>query len=152
MKLKNLRVRNLTEPIGYAMDAPVFSWTVEDCAGSQLWASLTLSTGGKIVFDTGTVHDADSLGWKIDLKLRPRTRYDYTLTVCAADGEKASAHSFFETGKRDEPWHGQWISPRVQKTSALLEKRFTAASLAANSAALCGMSRTFLGTEIWASE
>ena len=47
MKLTNLRVCNLSEPVGYAMDAPVFSWTAEDCGGSQLWAALSISAGGK---------------------------------------------------------------------------------------------------------
>ena len=126
MKLTNLRVCNLSEPIGYAMDAPVFSWTTEDCDGSQLWAALSISAGGENVFDSGTVQNADSLGWRVELPLKARTRYDYTLTVRACGGEEASARSFFETGKRNEAWEAQWISPRVSQSAALLEKSFQA--------------------------
>ena len=126
MKLTNLRVCNLIEPIGYAMDAPVFSWTVEESTGRQRWASLRISTAGEPVFDSGEVQDVDNLGWRIDLPLKPRTRYDYTLAVCSSDGEQASAQSFFETGKRDETWKAQWISPRTSRMSAILTKRFFA--------------------------
>ena len=129
MKLSNLRVCNLTQPIGYAMDAPVFSWTVEGSESAQSRARLTIRAGGETVYDSGAVQDADSLGWRIELALRPRTRYDYTLSVCALDGEEASAQSFFETGKRDEPWTARWISPGTRKSGALLEKKFSTASL-----------------------
>ncbi len=126
MKLTNLRVCNLTEPIGYAMDDPVFSWTVEESESDLQWAMLTIRAEGENVFDSGPVGNADSLGWRIQLPLRARTRYDYTLTVRAVNGEQASAHSFFGTGKRDEPWTAKWISPRLSKTSAILSKRFRA--------------------------
>lgn len=126
MKLTNLRVCNLTGPVGYAMDAPVFSWTTEESEAEQRWAAITISAGGETVFDSGEVLDADSLGWKIDLPLRPRTRYDYTLTIYASDGKQASASSFFETGKRDEPWTAKWISPRASQNAAILTKRFRA--------------------------
>ena len=125
MKLTNLRVCNLDRPIGYAMEAPVFSWTVEDAVGEQAWAKITVRVNGETVFESGEEKTADSLGWKIELPLNPRTRYDYTLTVQSTDGEKAEAESYFETGKRDEAWTAKWISPRQSRSSALLRKRFT---------------------------
>ena len=127
MILTHLRVCNLDNPIGFAMEAPVFSWTVEDAAGQQAWAALSVHTGNQTVYESGQCADADSLGWRIDLPLAPRTRYDYTLTVCNQDGVQASGQGYFETGKRDEPWTGQWISPRQSQTSALLRRRFAAA-------------------------
>lgn len=51
MKLCNLRVCNLEKPVGFAMEAPVFSWTVEDAAGGPAWASLTINVGGKTVHE-----------------------------------------------------------------------------------------------------
>lgn len=126
MKPSNLRVCNLNEPIGFAMEAPVFSWTVEESTGKQKWASLVICDKGEIVFKSGEVQDVDSLGWRIDLPLKPRTRYDYTLTVCSSDGQQAAASSFFETGKRDESWTAQWISPRTSQNSAILTKHFCA--------------------------
>ena len=69
------------------MDAPVFSWTVEDAAGEPAWASLTVNVGGETVYQSGEIPEADSLGWRIDLPLKPRTRYDYTLTVRRCKGD-----------------------------------------------------------------
>lgn len=80
------------------MDAPVFSWTVEDAAGEPAWASLTVNVGGETVYQSGEIPEADSLGWRIDLPLKPRTRYDYTLTVRSTGGDQASADAFFEAG------------------------------------------------------
>ncbi len=124
MKLCNLRVCNLTEPLGFSMDAPVFSWTVEDAEGAQRAARLVICTGGQTVYDSGETAQADSLGWTVPLPLRPRTRYDYTLRIFGTDGTEAAASSFFETGKRDEPWFGHWISPEQSQSCALLQKRF----------------------------
>ena len=58
MKLANLRVCNIQNPVGYAMDAPVFSWTVEDAAGEQAWASVTVRCGGAVICESGETPDA----------------------------------------------------------------------------------------------
>ena len=104
IKIQNLRVCHLTEPLGFAMEKPVFSWTVEEAAGRQLGASLEICAKGETVYDSGENPSADSLGWTVPLRLLPRMRYDYTLRIGTADGQYAEASSFFETGKRDEPW------------------------------------------------
>ena len=80
MKLEKIRVCNLEEPMGFAMDAPVFSWTVEGAAGKQQrWASLSITAAGESVYESGENADADSLGWQVRLPLKARTRYDFTV-------------------------------------------------------------------------
>ena len=140
MKLANLRVCNIQNPVGYAMDAPVFSWTVENAAGEQAWASVTIRCGEEIAYESGETPDADSLGWRIDVPLAPRTRYDYTLTVQSTSGERASESGFFETGKRGEPWTAQWVSPVKSQTSAILRKTFHVTDAgAASRLYVCGL-------------
>ena len=124
MKLCDLRVCHLTEPLGFAMEEPVFSWTVEGGVGEARSYSLRIRAAGETVFDSGETPLAESLGWAVPMRLLPRTRCDYTLRVETADGQRAEASSFFETGKRDEPWTGRWISPAQERCSALLRKRF----------------------------
>ena len=126
MKLKNLRVCNVPEPLGYAMEKPVFSWTVEDSESTASRTCLKIEAMGKTVFESVAGSEVDSLGWSVDIPLKPRTRYTYELTVCAENGEEAGASGFFETGKREEPWQAKWISPRASQSSALLKKRFHA--------------------------
>ena len=125
MKLHDLRVCNLTEPLGFAMEEPVFSWTAEGGVGEACSVSLRIRAAGETVFDSGGTPSADSLGWTVPLRLLPRTRYDYTLRIGTADGQYAEASSFFETGKRDEPWTARWISPAQDRDSALLRRRFS---------------------------
>ena len=124
IKIQNLRVCHLTEPLGFAMEKPVFSWTAEGEGGEALAYTLRIRAGGKTVFESGETPRADSLGWPVPLELLPRTRYDYTLSLETSDGQHAEASSFFETGKREEPWTGRWISPARDRSSALLRKRF----------------------------
>lgn len=139
MRLSDLRVCLLENPLGFAMEQPVFSWTVEDAAGEQEWTRAVIICGGETVFDSGRTAEADSLGWPVPLDLRPRTRYDYTLTVRSTSGEEASASGFFETGKRDEPWTARWISPAVSQSSAVLCKTFFVREVEDARLYLCGL-------------
>ena len=123
MRIRDLRVCNITEPVGYDMDMPVFSWTIEDAEGYPEWAELTVSKGGEVVWESGRTNDADSLGWAADLVPEPRTRYEYRLSAGTTETEVASAESFFETGKRDEPWKAKWISPN-DRSNAILRNTF----------------------------
>ena len=68
MKLCDLRVCNLTEPLGFAMEKPVFSWTVEEAAGRQREASLEICARGETVYQSGKTGSADSLGWPVPLR------------------------------------------------------------------------------------
>ena len=106
------------------MDAPVFSWTVEESEGGFAWASIEIFKGTERVWDTGKAPDANSLGWKVDLHLEPRTRYTYKLTVCTDRIEVVSAEGWFETGKRNEEWTAKWITPQ-NRNNAILRKTFT---------------------------
>ena len=124
MKIQNLRVCNIDNPLGFAMDAPVFSWTVEESEGGFAWASIEIFKGTERVWDTGKAPDANSLGWKVDLHLEPRTRYTYKLTVCTDRIEVVSAEGWFETGKRNEEWTAKWITPQ-NRNNAILRKTFT---------------------------
>ena len=95
------------------MDAPVFSWTVEDAAGEPAWASLTVNVGGETVYQSGEIPEADSLGWRIDLPLKPRTRYDYTLTVRSTGGDQASADAFLRPAAPG--YHSAILEPKPDR-------------------------------------
>ena len=71
MKLHDLRVCNLTEPLGFAMEEPVFSWTVEGAGGEVRSISLRIRAAGETVYDSGEAPSADSLGWPVPLRLLP---------------------------------------------------------------------------------
>ncbi|MBR1758273.1 MAG: family 78 glycoside hydrolase catalytic domain [Lachnospiraceae bacterium] len=140
MEVYGLKVCNVEKPLGFAMEKPVFSWKLMNTAGDVTHAAMTIRTGDEVVYESGKVEDANSLGWEIDLPLAPKTRYDCTLELWSNKRERRLERTWFETGKRDEPWVGKWISPQTSQVSALLRKRFTAqASEAPVRLYLCGL-------------
>ena len=79
MELYALKVNHLDRPLGHFLPRTVFSWKVRQANGfCQQAARLVIrreAADGQVLHDTGFVQKADSLGWKIDLPLQPRTRY-----------------------------------------------------------------------------
>lgn len=115
MVITRCKVNHLTGPLGYRMSRPVFSYVVEGAAGKrQTEARILVSLHGDMdapLLDTGFSSEIDSLAYEADIVLKPRTRYYWTVTVRSDAGEEAvSPVNRFETGKRGEPWVGQWIT------------------------------------------
>ena len=129
MELKNLRVWGVENPIGFFMEKPVLSWTVEGASGQQKSVRVSVRDSGGEVYDSGVVRDrtagcGDSLGWELDFTPKARTRYDYTLEVVSDSGESAAGHGYFETGKASESWRAKWVTPEKTGGSVVLKKRF----------------------------
>lgn len=115
MRIVHCQTNHMTSPLGFAMEKAVFSWQVEDARGThQKAARICISLFydmHELLYDSGAVEDADSLGTEAPVSLMPRTRYYWTVSVRSNLNETAvSPVSFFETGKRDERWQAKWIS------------------------------------------
>ncbi len=143
MKITNMRLNNLTEPLGFMTTPLSFSWTVLDAgeAKKQKWARVEILENGAPVYDSGKDTQADSLDFRIpaDVKLKPATTYGWKVTTQADNGEMAVEMSHFETGKMDEEWVGQWISPKEETSSAILKKRFTVKKCGEARLYICGL-------------
>ena len=135
MKIYGTKTNHLTNPMGYQMDGVSFSWKVADASGKkQTWARIRAAADEameQILFDSGKDELADSLAYHVNSELKPRTRYFWTVTVHTdADEEAVSDVQWFETGKRDEPWTGQWIGVPEDYDAArhpVFEKKITPA-------------------------
>ena len=121
MKLYDLKINHLTNPLGFHMERTVFTWKVKDAMGTEQTdarieifqgnADYSLDETAQPLVDTGFSKEADSLGWRLDLPLLPYTRYYWRLTVRTNMGETAvSDFQWFETGKMDDTWVGKWIT------------------------------------------
>ena len=115
MRLYDLKVNHLTNPLGFRMERTVFSWKTAETSGKrQESARIRVALDEKMeetAADTGFDSAADSLGTKVALELKPRTRYWWTVTVRTDAGEEEeSAPQWFETGKMGEEWTGRWIT------------------------------------------
>lgn len=110
MKIRKCQVNHVTDPLGYRILRPVFSWIPEDAEGTkEKDARIVVKKGSEIVADTGFCK-LSGLGTPVDMPLEPRTRYGYTITVRTDAGEEeTSEEHYFETGKMSEEWTGKWI-------------------------------------------
>ena len=96
-------------PLGLDEAAPRFSWKAE--AEGRGWRQrsyrIQCRRGGETVWDSGEVAAAENAAVYAGAPLTPCTRYDWTLTVTGADGSRAAAASWFETGLMD-PTEAAW--------------------------------------------
>lgn len=110
MRIASCKVNHLSDPLGYDMQTPVFSWVVSEARGRAAAASrLIVRCGDLAVADTGWA-PLNSLATPLSLPLKPRTRYTWTVAVRTDAGEEGqSGENWFETARLDEPWTGRWI-------------------------------------------
>jgi len=110
MRITACKVNHLSNPLGYCLPHTVFTWRVEDAKGSRAVASrLCVCQDAETICDTGWT-ELDSRCTKLDLPLKPRTRYTWQVHVKSDIGEEADSNiNWFETGLMDEPWSAKWI-------------------------------------------
>ncbi len=121
MKIENIRVNGVNEPIGFQMQQPVISWNISGKISGNPGTGITVTAeNGSTV---SVSENADPLGTLIPMQLSPRTCYRVKITAEDETGT-VTAETFFETGKREENWEGEWISPKNNRSSALVRKTF----------------------------
>lgn len=117
MKISHLKTNRVTNPLGFAIDTPTFSWIVSETTDTvQTAAQVTVSRDAdfqQIIFDSGKVEGQhiDSLAYRPPLTLQPRTRYFWKVRVWGEHESAESKPAWFETAKMDEPWQAAWITP-----------------------------------------
>ena len=111
MNIVHMRTDHLTNPLGFRLEKPGFSWAVEGAKGKkQQSARVEVSLRedfSKLLYDSGESDAISSLRFEPDIALKPRTRYHWRVTVTSDIGEEASGTAWFETGKRGEKMDGQ---------------------------------------------
>lgn len=128
MKITNMTVNHMENPVGYHMDNVKFYWLIEEsCAKSAASSRLTVATDvemRELVYDSGS-QEGDIAGYLVKNNWYPCTRYYWQVTVTDASGEKAvSDIAYFETGKPEKEWKAKWIGSR-QDGNGIVWKEFT---------------------------
>ena len=145
MQITHLRAMHMDRPLGAAMEQPVLSWKVTGASGQkQRSARIIIAADAAltlVLHDSGE-GDLSALGYTAPMALAPRTRYWWQVSVTSDDGETAvSEPAFFETGKMNEPWAGQWIAmPGDGRVHPILRRRFAAEKAVASARLyICGL-------------
>ncbi|MDO4285371.1 MAG: family 78 glycoside hydrolase catalytic domain [Eubacteriales bacterium] len=129
MKITKLRTNHMENPIGYALEGPVLTWTVEEARGTRTQSAQVQIAADpdftRILSDSGVRTDLDSRGYVPELTLRERTRYYWRVSVQDDTGESGiSGTAFFETAP--EKIAGQWITaPFGKDAHAIYQKSWT---------------------------
>ncbi len=114
MKITQLKVNGITNPVGFDLNRISISWKVEDTKDKrQQNVKIIVATDVEMEDIASSIEGASisSIGTTIEMKTEPYTRYYYQVEVWGDGGDHAKSEvGFFETGKMDEPWNADFIS------------------------------------------
>ena len=134
MRITNCRTNHISAPVGFAMEEAVLSWVTEsEQSHTQTRAKIRVALDEhmeNVIYVSGPKDDPRSTGFGVPITLTPRTRYYWTVQVWGDGGDTAvSKVNYFETGKREEPLLGDWITTpwEDRKISPYIRKSFTVA-------------------------
>ena len=131
MKINSLKTNHIINPLGFHLGKPKFSFVVTDTTAiKQEAAQIEVAIDenfSETIFDSGKSEEIDSLGFELQIDIKPCTRYFWRVKVWADNGETAHSEvQWFETGKIDECWNGTWITPELDKdTHPVMIKEFS---------------------------
>ncbi|MBR1584400.1 MAG: family 78 glycoside hydrolase catalytic domain [Clostridia bacterium] len=117
MKITELRVNGIREPLGFSLPHVSVSWKVKDTAAKQpVHEKITVCSDPAC---TRVLYEKEgprlsSIGESLPLALQPRTRYAVRVDVVGDNGDQATGSTWLETGKMDEPWQAKWIGPQAE--------------------------------------
>lgn len=130
MKLTNLKTNQIKNPLGFPVSSVSLSFQVEESTGTALKeARICISDRSdmsRIVYDSGMTDAVSSLGFQPDFHFEGGTRYYWTVSARADDGDFGeSGVAWFEGGRRKTAWDVPWIaSPFGRDIHPVMAKRF----------------------------
>ena len=114
MKITDIKINGLKNPIGYRYDDISCSWKVTDSKGKTIVyakVEISLTEDFKEVLYQKEGNNLCQTGERLELSLTPYTRYFVRITAKTDAMENAVSDPFyFETGKRNEVWLAKWIT------------------------------------------
>ncbi|NTV91333.1 MAG: family 78 glycoside hydrolase catalytic domain, partial [Clostridiales bacterium] len=146
MEINRMKCSHLTNPLGFTLHKPSFSWVVDAPEASTVTAGQVQIAYDDcfedIVYDSGKIAGIDSIAYTPGLRLKPRTRYFWRVTAWTDAGEIMSPVAWFETSKMEEPWTAKWITPDWEDKNLhpLLRKSFSLkGEIASARVYICGL-------------
>lgn len=146
MKIASMKCNHIVNPLGYELNKPRLSWVTE-AEGATIQKACQVEVAYdeaflSILHDSGIREDIDSIGYPLEMKLEPCTRYYWRVHVWTDTGDVMSSAAWFETSKLDQPWSGQWITPDWADGAVhpLLRQRFSlSGEIARANLYVCGL-------------
>ncbi|MCD8231170.1 MAG: glycoside hydrolase family 78 protein [Clostridiales bacterium] len=133
MRITDLKLNGITNPVGFSCESLVCSWKVRDTEAKKqknVVIEIADSPDFSCILEKKAGSDLLSEGTEVSMEVKPYTTYYWRVRVTADNEETAESEAaFFETGKIGEPWMAQWISANPKDTfHPVFEKEFCAGS------------------------
>lgn len=116
MKITDVKINGLNNPLGYEISHPRVSWKVRESEGKhQVNARIEVSGNETFtdIFFVKEGEDLSSFGEELEIELKPYTQYYVRVQIENERGESAlSDPVWFETAKMGQAWIGRWITAR----------------------------------------
>lgn len=120
MRITDIKMNGMANPVGYKFTDPRVSWKVRDTqAKRQTDVRIEISYDQEFadIFYVKEGQNLSSLGELLEIELKPYTRYYVRVQVENELGEKeVSQPAYFETAKMEQPWVGKWITTKEKDT------------------------------------
>lgn len=141
MRIENIKVNGIKNPIGYLLENIRISFCIKDAAGSKeeyIKVEISDSKDFSNILFVAEGEDLDPACVPVEMEPKPRSRYYIRVTVISDAKETAvsTQPAYFETSKMEEAWVGGWIMPQEEDSyhpvfakSFTLEKKVTSARL-----------------------
>ena len=108
MKVVNVRINGMENPVGFDFETVCVSWKVRETSARRQQ---------NVKIEIALTEDFSELLWTLEFEQSAYTRYYVRVTVTSDEGETAvSKPAYFETGKMDDPWMGKWITTKKEDT------------------------------------
>ncbi|MDE6055170.1 MAG: family 78 glycoside hydrolase catalytic domain, partial [Lachnospiraceae bacterium] len=120
MRIIDMKINGIKNPVGFSYPYVKCSWKVVDAASRyQTNAIVKVASDAEFrnIITVKEGRELNSIGEQIELALRPRTRYYYRVEVFGESGECAESETaWFETGKMSEVWEASFIGMEAEDT------------------------------------
>ena len=118
MKITNMTVNHMVNPIGFHMEDVKFYWLVEESSAKSVASSRVRVAKDaemkELVYDS-EAQKKDFSGCSVKCDWEPCTRYYWQVNVTDTKGETAvSEIAYFETAKDEKEWEAQWIGSTLE--------------------------------------
>ena len=120
MKVVNVRINGMENPVGFDFETVCVSWKVRETSARRqqnVKIEIALTEDFSELLWTKEGKNLNSAAEKLEFEQSAYTRYYVRVTVTSDEGETAvSKPAYFETGKMDDPWMGKWITTKKEDT------------------------------------
>ena len=118
MKVVNVRINGMENPVGFDFETVCVSWKVRETSARRqqnVKIEIALTEDFSELLWTKEGKNLNSAAEKLEFEQSAYTRYYVRVTVTSDEGETAvSKPAYFETGKMDDLWMGKWITTKKE--------------------------------------